>query len=534
MSSSCHKNLPFIALSILAVLLGMAFFLIAETSPNIADSIGYAYAGERLAAGHGVTYDDPNNRLTNPYFSLFAFQIKRPNDNRMFLGYPPGFPLLLAAGIILTGHTTFIHYVTPLLAIIGIVGSFYLGQLVTGNRQGGLWAALILAALPAYWQFSTAAWSEVPSMTFIVIGYGLYLLSRQEERPLSHKTVLSILAGLVISYSFFIRYANVFFIPALGLYELATARSAFFKIGWRWIFFGLLAIALGGILLFNHMYYGGMFLTSYSPEHGWYPQPAFSLSYALGPSFVNGYSLKAIANTLWENFSFLLLLVPVGWLWLKRPFAILVILSSIVPMALYAVYAFAAEGINGRFLIPSFPFIAIVIAQALNVIGQKLPATKWRWAFTAILILIIFWPIPQHVQALHNRKNHGAATSQKINEMVGDMPEHAVFLSYVYNDHIIYYGHRSVLNYRRIPVSDPALDRYHWEMVEPCAVQTIHELQQQGTPVYYIEDQSPPFLDLLAKLQGYFTLELVKEAPNIYQVTTPIEPIKPDPNACLP
>jgi len=159
---------------------------------------------------------------------------------------------------------------------------------------------------------------------------------------------------------------------------------------------------------------------------------------------------------------------------------------------------------------------------------------KWRWGFAITLLLMLFWPIPQHAQALYERKIESAKASQQYNDMIGNTPEDSVFISYVNNDHIIYYGHRTSLTYRRIPVSDAELGRYHWEMVEPCVVQMIYELQQQKIPIYYIEDKSPPFLDLLAKLQNHYTLELVKESPNIYQVMTPIQPIQSDINACLP
>jgi hypothetical protein len=102
MKRDLQKYLPVCLLLVLAVLIGMAFFLLAETVPGIADTMGYVYAAERLAAGDGLSLDDPNNMSIGPVFSMFAFQIRWTNDSRMFLGFPPGFPALLSLGIILT------------------------------------------------------------------------------------------------------------------------------------------------------------------------------------------------------------------------------------------------------------------------------------------------------------------------------------------------------------------------------------------------------------------------------------------------
>jgi hypothetical protein len=58
--------------------------------------------------------------------------------------------------------------------------------------------------------------------------------------------------------------------------------------------------------------------TSYSTTHGWYVHPAFALAYSWGPSFIDGYSGREALLTLWHNFSWLLLLLPLGWLCLAR------------------------------------------------------------------------------------------------------------------------------------------------------------------------------------------------------------------------
>jgi hypothetical protein len=91
-------------------------------------------------------------------------------------------------------------------------------------------------------------------------------------------------------------------------------------------------------------------------------------------------------------------------------------------------------------------------------------------------------------------------------------------LTYVYNDRVAYYGERSVLNYRRIPTSDPQNERFRLEMHEPCLVEAVGALLLKELPVYYVEDQSPSFWNSLDILQDHYTLELVADSPPTYRI----------------
>ncbi|MCP4363612.1 MAG: hypothetical protein GY796_36900 [Chloroflexi bacterium] len=522
-----YKNLPYILLLLLVILMGITFFLFAQRTPDISDTIGYIYAAERLAEGHGLTYEDLHNAMSESYFSMYAFQIRRPPDLRMYLGFPPGFPLLLALGLWLTGQATVVHFVVPFLAVIGLVAAFVLGRLVTDDAWVGVWTAVLLALSPAYWQFGTAAWSEIPAMVCITGGVIFYLLSRQERLPLWQQFLFSIIGAGLLGYSLFIRYANITFFVAVGLYELATAYKKLLIEWERWPFFILLATSVGAVLLFNQVYYGGPTLTSYNPAHGWYPQPAFSLAYALGPSFVNGYSLREGLETLWANFPVLLLLVPVGWWFLKRQYAILIAAATIGTIALYSVYAFAPAKINARFLLPIFPFVSIAIAQALVTLTRKLPNPTWHWVGGIVLLFLLLLPVPDQTDDLQMRNQQSAEMVNRIQNMTAFSSADAVFMSYTFNDPIAYYGDRSVLNYRRIPPSDAAAGIYLLDWLEPCLTFTVDQLLAADTPVYYIEDTSPPFWGSLEILQTHFQLELVKEGPKIYQVQAAQERERP-------
>jgi len=523
---SARVDPVYVIFVVLLILSGVVYFSTAQTHPVIEDSLGYIHAGQRLAGGQGPTYEDINNQIAGPYFSMYAFQIRRAEDrSRTFLGFPPGFPLLLAGAIKVTNHSSAVYYVVPLWAFFGLLTTFLLGKVVGVNAWTGLWAAAILAISPTYLEFGTAPWSEVPSLALISLGFCCYLCTRRNLRYARRNGfLLSALGGLSIAYSFFIRYTNVIVLLPLVVYELYTGRKEVFTAWRRWIFFFPLGLSLLGIPIFNYFYYGGLFLTSYSPAHGWYPWAPFSLAYALGPSFVNGFSLIEIGKTLWFNFSWLLLAVPVGWFFLKSASVLLLGTATLSFVLLYTFYAFAPVGVNMRFLLPIFPLLALSIGETIGNVGKKICRSKrQRWILGGVLMLILYWPALDRVEHLQNRNASSRAMVENVRSMVALTPEDAVFLSYVYNDQIAFYGQRSVLNYRRIPPSDAEALRYQMEVFEPCLVGTVDSLLETGRFVYYVEDKSPSFWDSLAILEEYFALDLIRTDPNIYRILTPDE-----------
>ncbi len=513
------SRLAYGGLIALVTLIGVTFALLAQTLPSISDTIGYVHAANRLASGHGLTFADDNNQVAGPYFSIYAFQIRRTDDPRMFLGFPPGFPILLAGSILVTGSDGAVHYVVPLLATAGLLATFWLGTLAGRNAWTGLWAAAILASTPDFGEFGTSSWSEIPNLTLLTAGLCFYLLSCAAERHRRQVVMLSVLGAILIVYSFLVRYASVAIVPALVINEIACGQVGDSAKRRRWAFWGLLGLGLAGILLFNQLYYGGALLTSYSPTHGWYPWPAFSLSYAFGPSPVGGRSLIEACRSLWRNFPCLLLAAPVGWLLLKKGPALMIGASTLGTVSLYATYAFAPTGINSRFLLPVFPLICVGVAQTVTVAARQYLSARWRRAAGLILAIVLCLPVPARVTQLESRNASDAAMLDYIHSITDSTPPNAVFLSYVYNDQIAFYGNRSVLNYRRIPPSDPEAGRYQMEVFEPRLAEAVDRLLQREIPVYYVEDRSPPFWDSLAILENRFAAEPTYPGACVYRLS---------------
>ena len=116
-----HNRPAYGKLIILVILISVAFFLSAQTWPSVSDTIGYVYAGRQLANEYGLKYIGQNKQGGGPCFSLYAFQIRIPDNPHIFQGLPPRSPILLTDSKTLIDQAQVVHCVVPLLAIVGLL-----------------------------------------------------------------------------------------------------------------------------------------------------------------------------------------------------------------------------------------------------------------------------------------------------------------------------------------------------------------------------------------------------------------------------
>ena len=515
-------RLPEITLLILTLSLSISLTSLTELQPTISDSIGYVVAGQGLGDGHGLTFTDAHNINVAPFFYLHAFRMVDENTVDAVFGYPPGYPILIGISIFLSRQAEAAYYIVPLLATIAIPLTYWLGWLLTESKWVGIWSALILSSTLTFWQFSTAPWSEIPSLIFLVGGIGAYIFSRQRIHSKQVVLVTSTIGGILIGYSFFIRYTNIILVmPTLIFYELYTARTQFFKKRIRWYFFVITGMFAGGVLLFNWINFGGPFNSIYNtPELGAYPWPYFSLNYAFGPSPVNGFSFYEAMAMLWDNFHILLLLVPFGWIYMKRPNAIISGGITLTTLSLYSIYAFAPKEMNARFLLPMFPFLSIAIASGGVILIEKFLNPRWFRLLFCAAIGLLFVPVVSYSQQIQLRNKANTSIVEQVKHITSQTPENSIWLSSALNDLIIVYGNRSALNYRRMLLADPDTGQFDQDRFEACLVQTIDQLLETDAPVYFILDQG---WNTSRILQEYFTLSAVQFDKDIFRVSSPTD-----------
>ncbi len=491
----------------LALLTAVMLVGLVEQQSLIGDSIGYLYAAQRIAAGFGPTYADANNSLAGPYFSLYAFQVNRPDSDLMYLGFPPGLAYLLALPILIAPHTGLVYWVIPATALVSLSLSGALAWKLTGRPWAAFWSVLLFAATPELWRFGSAIWSEFPSAALITTALTLYLAAEQRTWPRRAETGLLAVTGLLLGYSIFVRYTNLVVMPVFLLADALLIRRQPRRLATHWPLWLLSGVTVILVPVFNHFYYGGWNLTSYSPAHGWYSQPPFAVQYALGPSFIDGYSLREAGVTLWRNFGVLLFLAPLGWFYLQRAGAILAG-STLMILSIYAVYAFAPTGLNARFLIPTFPMIAIGAGAALVAIGARMPPAL-RMALAAGLLLLAVWHVPAHLDAVAHRNQENARQVALITKVAATTPANAVFMSYPWNDLLAVYGGRSVFNFRRVPATNAGAQQHRGDATISTIVFVITTLLEAGKPVYYVLTGSDFITGLPERLQEHFIADPV-------------------------
>ena len=516
---------------ILITVVVVGYLLLTHTTlyPTNSDSVGYIYAGQLISAGNGPHQYDAYNQSINPYFYLHSFRnVRSPNTTEITYGYPPGYSFLIAIFIILFQYTNIEFYVVAITAILSIIATYKLGKIFAEEKWVGIFALFIFISTNIFWEFSTSPWSEIPSLLFITSGIWFYIKSYQSLHTQKLKYTWALLAGFVLGYSFFIRFTNLLLImPAIFIFELWFINKNIWVEKSRWLFWSILTASVLMVLGYNWYFIGGPFHSIYSTlELGAYPWSMFSLTYAFGPSPIHGFSVQNIVETLWANFGLFLVGIIPGWYLFKhKKYLIFAIGIPLSTLFLYSIYAFPATGINSRFLLPSFPFLAIAIANFFVVIGKKLPNIYMKWILSFALIAILLFNLPASLAAIQERNVKNENQTLFVQNLVSSSAQDSVWLSSNYNDLIIIYGKRSAFNYRRILKADPASRKFNMEQFRGCIVESTDKLLAQNIPVYYIEESSWGIDDIITE---YYELESVGTTPVINQIVSQKENLNRD------
>ncbi|MGC8947515.1 MAG: STT3 domain-containing protein [Anaerolineae bacterium] len=508
-SSKRRACLEYILFAIFILVIGAIYVKYTQPITGGWDPVAYLYAGEQLAQGDAPAYCHTLNSSIGPYFTLAGFNIRRNHNNTcLYLNYPPGFPLLLATAHKIGSALSIprmMLYAPAFCGVLGVLATFTLTTLLFNRRVGAL-AALSLGLAPTYVTFSTAPWSDVPGTALLTTGLAGLIWGNNQKQVWKQIAGGSI-GAIFIGWSIFTRYVNGLVLLSLAAYLLAAYRRKALQLKGVQLFSVCVMTALLGLLLFNRVYYGGFFSTPYSSRHGWYEWPAFSLRYVFGRSPVGNDSLLAVVETVWQNYRWLLMVAVVGWAFMPLPERVLVLGSTLIFAGLYSTYAFPARGINTRFLVIFFPFVSIAIGYALWNFMEK--RRKWGMALLVLFVLTVIASSGHCLQTLMQRNRDIRGYVAHIVGIIENCCEKdAVFLAYNTNDIIAYYGQRTTLFYRRIsPVE-----------FEQDLVSIVGKLLDDGRPVYYVQDASPPFMNSLSVLNSRFHLISLHTTPPIYKV----------------
>lgn len=262
--------------------------------------------------------------------------------------------------------------ITLTVFIIGII-IFYRILVIYGIDKRFIY---FFALFPAFTFFSRTVLSEMYSMVLLLSIFYCFL---NISRNWSYKVIV----GLLITLALYVRYTNIIPIGVIGLYFIyeylkGERLSVFLKRFWIVHITFLLGIV--SILIFNYIYYGGVFRSGYyfSSEEGsviWEQIPAIFFKYFVLLNMFYPFSLIILFRTK-----------------IKR--SLLFILTVLGVLSFYTL--FKNESFPGklsdvilglRFIIPVYPFLLLPYFYKLNQYGLF---KKYRFfMYTSIAILVI-------------------------------------------------------------------------------------------------------------------------------------------------
>jgi hypothetical protein len=479
------------------------------------DPLGYRVAGSAILRGQGPAMAEPLNAQYGPYFTFAALAVARPEEpSRLYLNYPPGFPMLLAIPQWLGLPDA---VMLPLLSTLSVIFTYALGSLLLDRWSGAL-AAAIVAFAPTHLEWGTTFWADLPGACFMLGALTCYVAATRRvattrRHSRAGQVALGMVAGLLGGWAFFIKYYNVLILGPIFVYALYMQRRRVLKVAANWGLAITAGLGLIGVGAYNQWLFGNPLSTYYSSPANGFGFPQFSLSYALGPSPADGYSLIAAGETLWLNFSWLLALSVIGLMVVRREVRVLLATQLVLFLGLNSVFAWAPRGVDTRYMLPLFAPIGLLVAQGVRAVWA--PHTLWRKAlFGVIMVAIAVTVISSLTLTVPKLMERNAASTQVMataRERVAGSESNAVFMAYLWNDVVRSAGQRSTLFYRRI--SGTASE------FEQTLTRIVAQLLSEGRPVYYIEDAQPPLRDSLAVLQRHFDVQAWKPAPlAVYRV----------------
>lgn len=329
--------------------------------PHVTDGVSYLFQARVFASGHLSLKPEPEPALFQQMNTL-------DGDGRWCSLYPPGWPAILAVGVLLGAP----WLVNPLLLGLSIVGVWRLALRLYDGPTAVL-AAAALAASP-FALLMSGSFMAHPAMLCATI-WCLVLLA---EGTLSGSLGSLVAAGLLAGLALLIRpfSALTLLAPAAAWSSLKLRRPA--AVG---------ALALGllpgvvGFLVYDRVVFGGFLVTGYAlyePEQ-FSTARAMTVSWTEATTLALPWYLRELGRGLWGIGSWsLALFLPLLW---PRPRGSrdLMLAACAALLVFGHCFYFYRDVVYGgpRFAFEALGPLSVLVARSLWFVSALL-ATLWR------------------------------------------------------------------------------------------------------------------------------------------------------------
>ena len=435
--------LPILALCIASFVLAMVVaWGVSEAMPHLEDEHANLFQAKVFARG----------RITNPAPPVpkaFFVPFVVTRDGQQFGKYTPGYPLLLAAGVLLGQPWV----VNALAAALGILATYLLGRDLF-DRQTGLLAAALGVASPMYAMLAGSLLSHSTTLAALTLFAWAFLRARQSTEP--HRYAFAWATGGLAGLALAIRPWTAF---GIGLPFAALATVDLVRKRERWPgIYGRMAAAfvlVGAIWpLYNWVTTGSALANTYS--FIWdYDRPGFgpgvgSRGYGWPEIVLNlRLGLEGLASQMAQPLLLLLIVLGVT-LSERRAIEPLLLVPVCTLVAVYTAYWSNSVGLYGpRYYAEAMPFLWLVAARGLLKVG------RWRpgWTLAAVALLAcLAWNVYSSLPRFQQLRGMYNISREDMNRIsAADVRGGLVF---VHSDYWTEYANLSWLNGADLQESD--------------------------------------------------------------------------------
>ncbi len=311
-------------------------------------------------------------------------------NGRYYCTHPPGFGVLLAIPYILLGYGA-ATWVNLLLASMSLLVVFLLCQRLTGPYWALLAAALV--ALNPFMNEHALFGDSHVAVQFLLLCALLFLMQMTRKGA---STAWGITAGLIVGAIPALRYPELFYLPAFGLFVVLMVRCGRVTVRSALAFAVGVALPLALLLTRNQIAYGGFWRTGYVATG---EQAAFSIAALV--QHAPGYLWKLLADGAWLMFP--LGVAGIVTLLINRETRDegLLFTGLIAPVTLlYMAWYWQPDPQSMRFLIPTFPLYTVAGVWMMSRLIRKPRAALWISA--GVLAVTAVWGVPRALMPMQH------------------------------------------------------------------------------------------------------------------------------------